>query len=77
MWFKREEAKIKNTLRKNILVSYEVSNQSKQCITTTTCCIPKCLQGHDLPEERIKKINTICYELFHLCGGKSTNCDRI
>lgn len=76
MWFKSKEAKIKNTLRKNILVSYEVSNQSKQCITTTTCGIPKCLQRHDLPERRIKKINNICYELFQ-CGGKSTNCDRI
>lgn len=66
MRFKGIKTDIKHRAIKNILVTYEINEQTKSSIATTTACITESLQRHELAKWRIKKINKLGNQFFHL-----------
>lgn len=76
MGFKGIKTDIKHGAIKNILVTYEVNEQTKSSIGTATACITESLQRHELPKRRIKKINKLCNQFFHLNKAAKLRLER-
>jgi hypothetical protein len=76
MRFKGIETNIKYGAIKNILVTYEINEKTKRSIGTATACITESLQRHELPKWRIKKINKLCNQFFHLSKAAKLTLDR-
>lgn len=76
MRFKGIETDVKHGAIKNILVTYEINEQTKSSIGTATACITESLQRHELPKRRIKKINKLGDQFFHLNKAAKLTLER-
>jgi hypothetical protein len=76
MRFKCIKTDVKHGAIKNILVPYEINEQTKSSIGAATACITKSLQRHELPKWRIKKINKLCNQFFHLNKAAKLTLER-
>lgn len=65
MRLKSIEPEIEYLPGKNIIVADKIYQQSEQGISTTAGCITECLQGHETPEGRVKKVDDAGNECFH------------
>ena len=64
------------TMENTVRESSEINEKTKSSIGTATACITESLQRHELPKWRIKKINKLCNQFFHLSKAAKLTLDR-
>lgn len=69
MWFKYNTANTDILFIEKIKAN-GIDGQPQHCIKSPTCRIPESLQGHELSEKRVKKINKIGDQCSHLQWAK-------
>jgi len=71
------KSQIKHLLFQDEIIAYKIQKNINYKIATTTGCIPEHLNGHELPEKRIKEVDETEYKCPDLIMNSPHNPTKI